>query len=92
VVTPQGFTSPGAANGGVSGMNGGGADLAGALDAADMYFASVGNQQLAQMQLNDEPGGTSAGGWDGGQTGGGMTHAGMGQTGYASQNDDLLVL
>ena len=95
--------SPGAANGGVSGMNGGGGDLAGVLDAADMYFAGVGNQQLAQMQLNDGPGGTSAGGWDGGQSGGGFAstpvtaNTGMGQTGYMGQhngqaNDDLLVL
>jgi AP-2 complex subunit beta-1 len=102
VVSPQGFMSPGAANGGMGGMDAGG-DLAGALDAADMYFAGVGNQQLAQMQLNDGPGGTSAGGWDGGQSGGGFTstpvtaNAGMGQTGYMGQhngqgNDDLLVL
>lgn len=105
MASPQGFMSPGAANGGVSGMNGGGGggDLAGALDAADMYFAGVGNQQLAQMQLNDGPGGTSAGGWDGGQGGGGFgstpvaTNADMGQAGYMGQhhgpaNDDLLVL
>jgi AP-2 complex subunit beta-1 len=100
MVSPQGFMSPGAANGGVSGMNTGGGDLAGALDAADMYFAGVGNQQLAQMQLNDGP---AAGGWDGGQSGGGFAstpvtaNAGMGQTGYMGQhngqaNDDLLVL
>lgn len=103
MASPQGFMSPGAANGGVSGMNGGGGDLAGALDAADMYFAGVGNQQLAQMQLNDGPSGTSTGGWDGGQNGGGFlntpgtANAGMGQSGHMGQNngqanDDLLVL
>ncbi|TID23355.1 putative ap-2 complex subunit beta protein [Venturia nashicola] len=101
MASPQGFMSPGAANGGVSGMNGG--DLAGALDAADMYFAGVGNQQLAQMQLNDGLGGTSAGGWDGGQNGGGFggapvtANVGMGQMGYMGQhigqaNEDLLTL
>lgn len=99
IASPQGFMSPGAANGGVSGMNGGG-DLAGVLDAADMYFAGVGNQQLAQMQLNDEPGGTAAGGWDSAQNGGGFgstlvtANAGMGQTGYnnGQAHDDLLHL
>jgi AP-2 complex subunit beta-1 len=51
IVSPQSFMSPN--RGDSYSANGG--NLAAAMDAADMYFSGMGNQQMAQMQLSDAP-------------------------------------
>jgi len=59
MVSPLKTTGPGM--NGAGGMNGQNGDLNSAVDAADLYFASVGNQQMARLSVHDPDGGYESG-------------------------------
>jgi AP-2 complex subunit beta-1 len=83
VQQPQSFMSPGSAvNNGMYGGN-----LAAALDEADMYFAGVGSQQMATMQLGGDGGDFTAHPVTAGMHGNGVHASGRANGG----GDDLLI-